>query len=101
MIQPPLAESEVIRLEFECFLRIAQDRRMRDDVSRNLERILMLGIPVAIVLPRIYFEVRQSDGEILEMWDLQMHDHAARRLLTFLRRFTPEQARLMHEMMLA
>jgi hypothetical protein len=72
---------------------------MRLRLHQNLERLLLLGLPVALLLPRIYFEVRQPDGAILEMWELEMNDAVARRLLTFLRRFNTEEVRMMENML--
>jgi hypothetical protein len=74
---------------------------MREHITRNLERILLLGLPVPLLMPRIYFEVRKPDGEIVEMWDLEINDPLAHRLLHFLRRFSPEEMRMMETMMRA
>jgi hypothetical protein len=101
MIQSVSHDSESIRLEFECFLRIGQDKAMRRRLSRDIERLLLIGLPVALFLPRIYFEVREQDGQILEMWDLEVNDPLAHRLLGFLKRFSLEETRLMQAMLMA
>jgi hypothetical protein len=45
--------------------------------------------------------VRETDGTILEMWDIEVNDSLVRRLLHFLQRFSAEDARLMERMLRA
>ena len=93
-----LDKNQFIRDEFECFVRIGMDVHLRARVQKLLEHRLITGNPLA-ALPTIYFEVRNDEGGLREMWYLEADGHQLRRLLEFLRRFTLDDVRLISSML--
>lgn len=91
-------KSQFIRDEFECFVRIGMDIRLRGKVRKLLEHRLITGNPFA-AMPSIYFEMRDDDGILSEMWYLEADSNQLRRLLEFLRRFNLEDVRLINAML--
>lgn len=91
-------KTRLIRQEFECFVRIGMDSQLRGRVRRALEQRLISGTPFT-AMPAIYFEIRDTDGTIREMWYLEADSGQQLRLLEFLRRFTVDQVRLIDVML--
>lgn len=91
-------KARLIREEFECFVRIGMDVHLRGRVRKALEQRLICGGNFT-AMPAIYFETRDSDGTIREMWYLDADWGQQRRLLEFLRRFTVEDVRLIDGML--
>lgn len=91
-------KTRLIREEFECFVRIGLDCHLRARVRRALEQRLITGNPFT-AMPAIYFEMRNDDGSIREMWYLDADPGQQRRLLQFLQRFTVEQVRMIDVML--
>ena len=93
-----LDKQQLIREEFECFVRIGMDRGLRRKVEKLIEQRLTFGNPFAS-LPGIYFETRSETGELQEMWYLETDSDQMRRLAEFLRRFSVDDVRLINAML--
>ncbi len=97
-MEPMTEKAQLIREEFECFVRIGMDSHLRTRVRRALEQRLISGNPFT-AMPVIYFEIRNEDGTIREMWYLDADSGQQLRLLEFLRRFNIDQVRLIDGML--
>ncbi len=91
-------KARLIREEFECFVRIGMDGRLRGRVRKALEQRLIAGTSF-IAMPAIYFELRDADGSIREMWYLDADSSQQLRLLEFLTRFSLDDVRLIDGML--
>jgi hypothetical protein len=88
---------QFIRDEFECFVRIGLDAHLRRKVQRMLESRLVVN--ASFLLPTMYFETRDNEGNIVEMWYVEPDSNQLLRLLNFLHRFTIEDVRLIDSML--
>lgn len=88
-------EPGLIRSEFECFVRIGQDSRLRNTV---LELIDKCARQPASEFPSVYLETRDAHGSIREMWYLEFDSGQVHRLQEFLQRFTPEEVQMMESL---
>jgi hypothetical protein len=92
------SKARFIRDEFDCFVRIGMNAELRGTLERRIEVYTDPAYALQPI-PVIYFEVRETDGTISEMWHLEPDRQQLARLISFLHRFSIEDVKLMHSLL--
>jgi hypothetical protein len=87
-----------IRDEFECFVRIGLDPKMRKSVKKAIEQYV-LEDHNQVAPPTLYLESRDGEGNLSEVYYIEPDGNQLLRLLEFLHRFSLEDVRLIRSLM--